>query len=204
MIILQFFVNNGILEPEIYTVERMNNFYEYISSEFNINPSKSTQELIVNGTLFNAPKSLNAFLKITDDNKNMSVINDNYSQVIKNEGFVEKKRLTNSLPKNNENSAIRITMKEWNSKKTEINKKESIIDFVNPNHIINVVENEFKKAKIIPKTESFFSQLGEFKEIKRGKKKSYEETTLKNVNLRNNEEQKESIKKKKLLEYIMV
>jgi len=182
----------------------MNNFYEYISSKFNINPSKSIQEIIVNGTLFNAPKSLNAFLKITDDNNNMSAINNNYSQVIKNEGFVVKKRLSNSLPKNNENSTIRITMKEFTSKKTEINKKESIIDFVNPNHIINVVENEFKKAKIIPKTESFFTQLGEFKEIKRGKKKSYEETTLKNVNMRNNEEQNESKKKKKLLEYIMV
>ena len=50
----------------MYTFKRMSNFYDYISSDLytnGINPKKSIQELIIDGTLFNAPKSLNKFIE---------------------------------------------------------------------------------------------------------------------------------------------
>jgi len=195
----------------------MDNFYEYISSDFNINPKKSIQELILNGTLYNAPKSLSNFIqsenkkdfereteekKLINNKTHIKHFSVNDEFVYKSNDNRRNKVKTPSIE--NESRLKNINVKYYVKTNYLLNRPASV-DFSNPNQVIKAVENEFKKVKIIPKNESFITQLGEFKQIKLGQKKfRYEEATLKNINVKGSSEEQESKKKKKLLEYVIV
>lgn len=191
LIVDQFFLTHGIIEPEYYSYERLNNFYEFLNSDFNFKANLSIRDIIINGTLFNAPKSINKFLEADDDviqkEKKRNLLYENPLYKYAKKKNKSNKNKSHSTDKDKYNYPLQPRMDIHDIQNILENTKNKI-DFRNPNHVINEVEKELKNVKILPKSSSFITQLEENK----------------NSSIISEVTENESKKKKKLLEYIMV
>jgi len=151
----------------------------------------SIRDIIINGTLFNAPKSINKFLEADDDviqkEKKRNLLYENPLYKYAKKKNKSNKNKSHSTDKDKYNYPLQPRMDIHDIQNILENTKNKI-DFRNPNHVINAVEKELKKVKILPKSSSFITQLEENK----------------NSSIISEVTENESKKKKKLLEYIMV
>jgi len=184
----------------------MTNFYEFLKSDFNINPKDSVKETIVKATMYNLKSSIDE-LNSTKENQVKERIGAKISTENENETKYDNNVNAGSLQskfKNKKNNSVAnlrsITMKDY-LENQKLFMKPDKIDFLNPNSVIKVVEQEFKNVKIIPKTVSFITQQGEFKDFK-VRNKSFEEAIHRDLN--SSYKEQESKKKKKFLEYTLV
>lgn len=191
--IKEFLAKNGVFEPQYYSYDSLSSFGNFLESKFELKPTQSIYDIIHLACHYKE-----IYLEKKESKQ------ENHKRSMSGVDYATKLNIQQgNKTKSTEKDHYSFTMRDFLANKAGIENKKKI-NFDDPKNVISELEKEFKKVRIIPKSESFITQVGDFREIKNGKKKSYEEATLKNINLNTNPLEHASKKKKKLIEYIMV
>lgn len=166
-----------------------------MNSNFNITPNDTIKEIIFKAAWCTDSKIVQQYYKYKKEKKNADLSNVSMENTpLKQVKHKMSKSSSTNYKSSNSKKQISMSMMDF-LENQQSKEKTPKIDLKDPDEVIKAVEKELKQVKVIPKSESFTTQIGGFYDIRIGKSNEDKNSSPKEI---------ESKKKKKLLEFIMV
>jgi hypothetical protein len=134
----EFMMKHGIYDPEYYTLDRLNNFMNFLNSKLKINPTKTIKQIIIDATNYKGED-------LEDNNMRRTYISHKARKIMQYSMDSIRKSPAKNRKKQDED---RYSMMHYSAKNQPIlQAKTFALDLNDPQSIIEGLEEEFFRLK---------------------------------------------------------